>query len=336
MRVAIVGAGNWGRHLIRNFCELLGEEDVLVSDLNGERLREAKERHPSITVTQNIDSLFADRRIDAVVIATPAATHFELTRKALQAGKHVLVEKPIALHVGKAEELIELADRVGKKLMVDHLLEYHPAVEEMKRRIDSGELGELYYLYSQRVNLGVIRTEENALWSLGPHDISVFLYLLEQEPLQVSAHGGVYLQPNQGIEDIVFLSLEFPRGIIAHAHLSWLDPHKIRKITVVGSKKMMVFDDMTQEKLVLLDKRVEQVGKAFQLHAGEPHVIELKSEGEPLKRMAAHFLESIKNNMRPRSDGRDGLQVLRVLTAAQQSLEKGGKPVRLRGGLGGR
>lgn len=329
MRVAIIGAGNWGTHLVRNFCELLGEDDVIVSDHEEERLKKVKEHHPGIAVTQDFGSLLADVEIEAVVIATPVITHFALAKEALEAGKHVLVEKPIAMRVEEAKELIDLADREGRTLMVDHLLEYHLAVEEMKRWIDSGELGEIYYLYSQRVNLGVVRTEENALWSLGPHDISVFLYLLEQEPLRVSAHGKVYLQRDQGIEDVVFLSLEFANGVIAHAHLSWLDPHKIRKITLVGNRRTMVFDDMAREKLKVFNRRVERAVGGFQLYMGEANTIELESEEEPLKRMARHFLESIKDNTEPRSDGRDGLRVLRVLAAAQRSLVEGGKPVKL-------
>jgi predicted dehydrogenase len=328
MKVAVIGAGNWGQHLVRNFCALLGEGDVLVSDLDEGRLKEAKEHHPGIAVTQDLDGLLTDGGLDAVVVATPSATHFALAKQALLAGKHVLVEKPISLRLNEAEELIELADRQGRRLMVDHLLEYHPAVEDMKRRVDSGELGEIYYFYSQRLNLGVVRTEENALWSLGPHDISVFLYLLKQEPLRVTAHGGVYLQ--RGIEDVVFLDLEFPDGVIAHAHLSWLDPQKVRRITIVGSKRMIIFDDTAQEKLTLFDRRVEWRGGGFRLHAGEAHAIELKSE-EPLNRMTGHFLESIKNSITPRSDGRDGLRVLRVLAAAQRSLEGRGRPVMVEG-----
>ncbi len=327
MRVAIVGAGNWGKHLLRNFCELLGEEDVIVSDIDEKRLKEAKAQHVGIVVTQDFDNLLMDRRIDAVVIATPVVTHFELAKKALEAGKHVLVEKPISLDIDEAMELVKLARRTGRTLMVDHLLEYHPVVEEMKRRIDSGEFGEIYYLYCQRLNLGVIRTEENALWSVGPHDISVILYLLGKEPIRVSAHGGVYLQKEEGIDDVVFLNLEFNNGVRAHSHLSWLNPCKIRKITVIGSEKMMVFDDLAPEKLKIFDRRAERVEGGFQLHAGGTYAIEFNLEEEPLKRMATHFLESIKDNTAPRSDGRDGLQVLQVLAAAQRSLEKGGRTV---------
>lgn len=327
MKVAIVGAGNWGKNLVRVFCEALGEESVTVCDLDRERLQVIEERHPHVVLTGDPGAVLADRGVEAVVIATPAVTHFELAKWALSAGKHVLVEKPLAMEISQAEALIGLAEQVDRTLMVDHLLEYHPAVEELKRLIQEGEFGQIYCLYSQRLNLGVVRTEESALWSLGPHDISVFLYLLGQEPLRVSAHGGSYLQ--REIEDLVFLNLEFPQGVMAHAHLSWLDPRKVRKVVLVGSHRMGVFDDTAQEKLLLFDRRAEQVEGGFQLHTGETHAIELKSKEEPLKRMATHFLESIQNNIRPRSDGQDGLRVLRVLTAAQRSLEGGGRPVSL-------
>lgn len=327
MRVGIAGAGNWGRHLVRNFCEILGEENVLVSDIDEGRRKEAKERHPGITVTRDFECLLMDKGIEAVVIATPATTHFELAKKALLAGKHVLVEKPIALDLAEAVELVKLAEETDRTLMVDHLLEYHPAVEEMKRRIDAGELGEVYYLYSQRLNLGVVRTEENALWSLGPHDISVMLYLLGEEPVRVSAHGGVYLQREEGIDDVVFLSLEFNNGVRAHSHLSWLDPYKVRKITVIGSQKMMVFDDMEEkDKLKIFDSGVEKAGKnGFRLRRGEVHSPNIKPL-EPLKAMCLHFLECITQGEKPRSDGYDGLRVLKVLDAAQRSLDGGGRP----------
>lgn len=328
-KLAVVGIGNWGKNHLRTFVSLLGENCVIACDTDTGCLERAQAQYPQLETTTQIGDVLGNSSIDAVVIATPAVTHFDLAKKALEAGKHVLVEKPIALRVEEAEELIELADHQCRRLMVDHLLEYHPAVEEMKQCIDRGELGEIYYLYSQRLNLGVIRTEENALWSLGPHDLSVILYLLGKEPARVSAHGSAYLQKESGIHDVVFLNLGFPDGVIAHAHLSWLDPHKIRKITAVGNRKTVVFDDMAREKLKVFDKRVERTVGGFQLYVGEDNTVELESEEEPLKRMARHFLESIKDNTRPRSDGRDGLRVLRVLAAAQRSLEEGGKPVRL-------
>lgn len=326
MKVAIVGTGNWGKNHVRVFAELLGAANVIACDLDRGRLKAVQERHPDVQVTTDLEPILADEKVKAVVIATPAATHFSLAKQALEADKHVLVEKPLALELAEAQSLIELAAARDRRLMVDHLLEYHPAVERLKELVQEGELGQIYYLYSERLNLGVIRTEENALWSLGPHDISIFLYLLGEEPLRVSAHGGAYLQRAQGIEDTVFLDLEFADGVLAHAHLSWLDPQKVRRVVLVGSRRMAIFDDMAQERLRIYDKGAERDDGGLRLRAGDARTIELPPE-EPLRRMAEHFLRSIEGNTAPRSDGRDGLRVLRVLAAAQRSLEEGGRPV---------
>ena len=328
MKVAIVGTGNWGKNHVRVLAELLGEANVIACDLDRGRLKAIQERHPNVQVAPNLEPVLADQGVAAVVIATPAATHFSLAKQALEAGKHVLVEKPLALELAEAQSLIEFARARDRKLMVDHLLEYHPAVERLKELVQEGELGEIYYLYSQRLNLGVIRTEENALWSLGPHDISVFLYLLGKEPLRVSAHGGAYLQRAQGIKDVVFLDLEFADGVLAHAHLSWLDPQKVRRVVLVGSRRMAIFDDMARERLRIYDKGVEWDDGGLRLRAGGARPIELPTE-EPLRRMAEHFLRSIEGDAAPRSDGRDGLRVLQVLAAAQRSLEEGGRTVAL-------
>lgn len=332
MRIGIVGAGNWGRNLVRVFCDLLGEESVIVCDVERKRLQTIGERHPGVALTEDLEALMADRRVEAVAIATPAVTHFELARQALISGRHVLVEKPLAMELAQAEELIALAEREDRRLMVDHLLEYHPAVETLKRLVDEGELGELLYLYSRRLNLGVIRTEENALWSLGPHDISVFLYLLGREPLRVSARGGAYLQREEAIEDVVFLDLEFAGGIRAHTHLSWLDPQKVRQLVLVGSRRMAVFDDaaQAQEKLKLYDYSAARGEGGWQARLASGRTIVLSPE-EPLRLMARHFLDSIGRGFMPRSDGRDGLRVLRVLAAAQRSLEEGGRPIEVEG-----
>ncbi len=268
------------------------------------------------------------------MIATSAKTHYELVKKALLHDKHVYVEKPFTLNVTEAEELVKLAEEKDKILMVGHLLEYHPAVEKLKELIDNGELGKIYYLYSQRVNLGKIRQDENALWSFAPHDISIILYLLGTEPVNISARGNAYLQDK--IEDVVFMSLYFPGRVMAHFHLSWLDPHKIRKLTIVGSEKMAVFDDMeSEEKVRIYDKGVTRKNKDFvsydeflTLRFGDifiPHI----TMAEPLKRECQHFLNCIKENKAPRSDGRDGLRVVKVLAAAQKSLERGGEPVEI-------
>ena len=321
MRVSILGAGNWGKNLVRVFCQLLGVQNVVVCDPDRTRLQAAVEAHPGLKVST--DPVFND--VDAVVVATPAVTHYPLVREALLAGKHVLVEKPLAMSSKEAEELVDLAEEKGLVLMVDHLLEYHPAVQELKRLVAGGELGKLLHLSSQRLNLGVIRTEENALWSLAPHDISVMLYLLEEEPVEVMAQGQAFLQP--GIEDVAFLTLRFPSGAIGHVHVSWLDPIKTRRLTVVGSRRMAVFDDVAEEKLLLFNQWVERGGKLFRLHRGEAESIPITST-EPLRAMAQTFLRSVEGGPPPPSDGHDGLRVVRVLEAAQRSLERGGSPVR--------
>lgn len=323
MKLGIIGAGNWGSNLIRNFCQICGRENIIVCDTERGKLSRIENGYPGIETTGNFNDILSDNKIDAVVIATPAETHYRLARESLLSGKHTFVEKPITLNVGEAEELVNISEEKELKLMVDHLLKYHPVIEEIKRLIDKGILGDIYYIYSQRLNLGIIRSYENTLWSLGPHDISVYLYLLDEEPDRISATGGVYIQNEKGIEDTVFLHLHFPSGVDAHAHLSWLDPHKKRRLTVVGSDKMVVFDDMEpRNKLTIFDKGVCQAEEGgIGVRYGDIHIpnIQLK---EPLKESCNHFLRCIKEDETPRSDGYDGLQVLRILEKAQKSLER--------------
>lgn len=323
-KLAVVGVGNWGKNLLRNFCLLLGEERVIACDADKERLKQLLGQFPALESCSNFSDILDDSRVEAVVIATPVVTHFALTRQALLAHKHVFVEKPIALCSSEAQELIALAEREGRVLMVDHLLEYHPAVEQLGKLIHSGELGKVFALYGQRLNLGVVRTEENALWSLAPHDISVMLYLLNKEPRRVHAEGACYLQKN--IEDMVFVTLEFPNGILGHLHVSWLDPQKVRKLVVVGSRKMAIFDDTAQQKLILFNKSVAQAEGRL-LPGDEGATAVPIPDREPLRTACEHFLQCIERSERPRSDGSDGLRVLRVLEAAQRSLNNEGQPV---------
>ena len=334
INVAVVGLGHWGPNLARNFDKLVDSNLYACCDLNDGNLETIKANYPRTKFSKDFDEIIDDPKIDAVVIATSAETHYELAKKALLKNKHVYVEKPFTLNVAAAEELVELAKKKDKRLMVGHLLEYHPAVEKLKELIDNGELGNIYYLYSQRVNLGKIRQDENALWSFAPHDISVILYLLGTEPVNVSVRGNGYLQDK--IEDVVFVSLYFPNRVIAQLHLSWLDPHKIRKLTIVGSEKMVVFDDMeSEEKIRIYDKGVTKNNKYFlsydeflTLKFGDiliPHI----TMSEPLKRECQHFLNCIKENKTPRSDGKDGLRVVKVLDAAQKSLDRGGEPIKI-------
>jgi predicted dehydrogenase len=323
MELGIIGAGNWGINLVRNFCKILGVNSIVVSDLDENRLSLVKSEYSGIKTFLNPDKIISNDEINSVVVATPAETHYAITKKALLAGKHVFVEKPLSLEIKEAEELIEIAEKNKLTLMVDHLLVYHPVVCEIKKLIDNGELGSIYYLYSRRLNLGVIRSKENVLWSLGPHDISVFLYLLNDFPSKIDTSGGIYVQETQKIEDAVFLHLNFPSGVDAHAHLSWLDPHKVRRLTVVGDKKMIVFDDMEpRNKLAIFDKGVEWTEKeGISVRYGDIYLPSIPLN-EPLKAACEHFIHCVEKGKRPKSDGNSGLEVLKVLKKAQESLEK--------------
>lgn len=323
-----VGLGYWGPNLFRNFQELPGSRVKAVCDLDAEALARIRERSPEVLTTTEYGRLLDDPEIVAILVTSSATSHYALARQALEAGKHVFVEKPLALRPGDAEALIQLADERGLVLMVGHLLLYHPAVTYLKKLIDDGSLGAIYYLYTERLNLGKIRQDENAMWSLAPHDISVALYLLGGMPSQVSAQGQAYLQP--GIEDTVFMTLRYADGRLAHSHVSWLDPHKVRRLTVVGSRQMAVFDDAEPaEKLRIYDKGVTRTpeynsyGDALTLRFGDIYVPRVEMR-EPLRLECRHFLDCIEQGRRPLTDGRNGLQVLQILAALQQSLDRHG------------
>ncbi|MEA2062601.1 MAG: Gfo/Idh/MocA family oxidoreductase, partial [Gemmatimonadota bacterium] len=252
-KTAVIGTGYWGKNLARVFYSLAESELVWLCDSRRESLEAVGRGCPGAGLTTDYREVLDDDRVEAVVIATPAPSHYELAREALLAGKHIFVEKPLTLEVGHAEELVELAKKTGRLLFTGHLLIYHPAVDMLKSMVESDELGGVNYIYAQRVNLGVVRSDENALWSLAPHDISIVLHLLGRKPMEVSARGGSYIR--QGIEDVVFMVMRFDSGEMAHVQLSWLDPHKERKITVVGNRKMVVFDDMQAvEKIKVFNK----------------------------------------------------------------------------------
>jgi len=330
--VAVVGAGNWGRNLVRNFASLSGVQLKYVCDRSEKVRQSMAAQYPRAEVVADLDGALKDPELDAVVAGVDAPAHYEVAKSALSAGKHTYVEKPLTLSSAEAQELVDLAAAKGVKLMVGHLLEYHPAVNYMKNMIDRDEVGKPLYLYFQRVNLGIVRKAENAWWSLAPHDISVACYLFGAQPVSVSASGQAYLQ--KGVEDVVFANLKFADGRMAHIHVSWLDPHKIRKVTLVGSQKMVVFDDMeASEKVRVYDKgaevkSVESYVEAITLRTGDILLPKIPA-AEPLKIECQHFIDSISENTTPRSDGADGLRVVRVLEAGSESLARGGELVNL-------
>ena len=332
VRIAVVGAGNWGKNLVRNFAGLPQAELAYVCDLNEKVRNSMAAQYPSAKVIADFQDALDDQTVHAAVVAVDAPLHYRLAKLALEAGKHTYVEKPLTLDPAEAKELADLADSKGVKLMVGHLLEYHPAVNYMKEQIGSGETGQPLYLYFQRVNLGIVRTKENAWWSLAPHDVSVACYLFDAEPVSVSASGHAYLQ--DGVEDVVFANLKFADGRMANIHVSWLDPHKIRKVTLVGKQKMIVFDDMeAAEKVRVYDKgavveKAVDYTESITVRSGDILIPKIAG-GEPLRTECGHFVDAIVNDATPRSDGADGLRVVKVLQAGQESLERGGEPVKL-------
>jgi len=318
-KIGLVGLGYWGPNLARNFGELA--ELRWLCDLDPELRERFAARYPNARMAADFDELLNDPELEAVVIATPAPTHYDLAKRALEAGKHVLVEKPPALNAADAEDLVATAEAAGLVLMPGHLLLYHPAVRALKELIDAGDLGEVFCVYSNRQNLGKIRTDENALWSLGVHDLSVILHLLEEEPSEAWAHGNAFLTP--GVEDVVFCYLRFPSGKIAHMHLSWLDPHKMRKLTVVGNEKMVVFDDMELErKVTIYEKGPWQPTHTYgewQTRTGDISSPKIPSD-EPLRLECRHFLDLVAGEGDPLRAAQDGLAVVRVLEQLQASL----------------
>ena len=312
--VGVVGLNYWGPNLVRNFDELA--DLAWLCDLDeGLRTRLAS-RYPSATVTAEYDDLLQDDTLDAVVIATPVPTHYALAKRALEAGKHVFVEKPPAMRAAEMDELVTLAAERDRVLMPGHLLLYHPGVVKLKRLIDDGELGDVLCVYGNRVNLGIVRTNENALWSLGVHDLSVILYLLDEDPDFVTAQGSASIHP--GVEDVVFCFLRFPSGRIAHMHLSWLDPHKMRKMTVVGREKMVVFDDMEPERKVTVYEK--SAGPAGELYSGDISIPKIATD-EPLRLECAHFLRLVTGDGDRDKVARGGARVVRALEMLTNSLD---------------
>lgn len=331
LRVGVVGAGAWGRNHVRSVAGLADAELAGVCDVDPATRERVGRQHPGALVTQDLGALL--ERVDAVVVAAPASSHADLALRCVDAGKPCLVEKPFALSVADAERVARRAAERGVAVLVGHLLLFHPAVERLRAMTDAGELGRVLYLHGMRVNLGQVRADENALWSFGPHDVSVALYLLGEQPVQVAAQGHGYLQP--GVEDVVFLTMRFASGVLAHVHLSWLDPYKERRLTVVGTKKMAVFDDMEpREKLRIFDKGVERppeyrsYGESLTIREGDIYIPRIANV-EPLAAELAHFVRVARGAEAPRAPAQDGVRVVRVLEAATRSLASGGAPVTL-------
>ena len=329
MRVGVVGCGYWGPKLIRNFQGMPGAELHMVADLRADRLEHIQGLYPAVTVTTQYAELL-DSSVEAVALATPIGSHFAMARDALLHDKHVLIEKPLTTNSQDAEELIRLAAERKRVLMVGHTFEYNPAVDYMRDFIARGDLGNVFYVNTSRLNLGIFQKDINVIWDLAPHDISMLIYVLGQKPTQVSARGAAYVQP--GIEDVAWVTLGFPNGVMADISVSWLDPCKIRRTTVVGSKKMLVYDDVeATEKIKIYDKGVDRPPysdtlEQFRLSYRQGDTTTPAISGqEPLELECRHFLDCVRSGKTPRSDGRVGWQVVRVLEEAQQSLKNGGE-----------
>jgi len=323
VRVAVVGGGYWGKNLVRNVAALGALE--CICDADAETLAALSATYHARSTT-SFTQVLADASIAAVMLATPAEQHFRMAREALAAGKHTFVEKPLALRAAEADALCAQAAAAGRVLMVGHLLEYHPAVRRLKELVDCGELGQIRYVYSNRLNLGRFRTEENILWSFAPHDIAVILRLLGERPVRVSAHGGSYLHTE--IADVTVSTLEFASGVKGHIFVSWLHPFKEQKLIVVGAKQMAVFDDLAEHKLVLFPHRIEWVNRQPVPEAGTRVVVPLLA-AEPLAEECKDFLACILDHRAPLTDGVAGGHVIRVLEACETSLQQGGRPVAL-------
>jgi predicted dehydrogenase len=330
VKVAVVGAGYWGVHHVRVFNAEPGAELVAVCDASEAARTRAGRIAPDARLTGSFDEILADREIDAVVLATPARAPGEQGLRALRAGKHVLVEKPMALAIADAEAMAAEARTGGRVLAVGHLMLYHPAVVRLREMLASRELGQLYYLLATRVNLGKLRRDENALWSFAPHDLAMADYLLDGEmPVSIAARGQSYLQA--GVEDVVFVTLKYADGRMAHIHLSWLDPRKERRFTLVCSKKMVEFDDVAAEKLKIYDKGYDkppefaQYAEYLTLRQGDIHIPHIPMS-EPLSLEGKHFVDCVRTGATPRADGASGVRCVRILEAAQASLDRDGVP----------
>lgn len=318
MNISLIGAGYWGKNILRNLKEL----GVLhsVYEVSEKRVEELREKHSDVNFVTSLEEVLDNPEIKGVCIATPAVTHYDMAKRALLKDKDVFVEKPLSLTIHEAEELIKIAKERGKILMVGHILQYHPAILKLKELITNRKLGNIEYIYSNRLNIGKLRVEENILWSFAPHDVSVILMLVGEEPYEVKAFGGAYVTP--GIYDVTLTTLSFKQGVKAHIFVSWLHPYKEQKLVVVGDESMAVFDDLTEEKLFVYPHKIKWEGKIPVAEKAERYVVEVEKK-EPLKEELRHFIECIETRKTPRTDGEEGLRVLKVLERAEKSLKEG-------------
>ena len=334
MKVAVIGLGYWGPNLTRNLYEANICDELYCCDLDESKLKRIQSRYPSIKVTKNYQELAANPAVDAAVIATPVSLHFPVAKAFLAAGKHVFVEKPFTASSAEAVELIELAKAQQRIVMVGHTFEYSPPVLKIKELIEKKELGKIYYISASRVNLGLHQKDVSVIWDLAPHDFSSIFYWIDEEPVRISAMGKAYVQKN--IPDVAFINLEFPSGAIANVQVSWLSPSKLRRTTIVGSEKMLVYDDTENfEKVKIYDKGVDykdpETFGEFQLSYRTGDVVSPRLETfEPLNKEMRHFIECCEKNVRPKTDGANGLRVVRALEAAEQSMRNGGIIVELK------
>ena len=328
--IAVVGCGRWGKNHVRNFSELGALRTVC--DASTALLSAVREQYPGVHCETSYEKVLGDDAIKGIVLATPAAMHYEMAKAAMEAGKDVLVEKPLALKVEDGEDLVRVAEETGRILMIGHLLYYHPAIEKLNEMVKDGVLGKIFYISSNRLNFGQFRNEENILWSFAPHDISVTLLLLNEFPESVSANGGSYLQ--EDVADITTTGLVFPSGSKAHIYVNWLHPFKEQKLVVIGDRRMAVFDDVkSEDKLTLHDYSIRWNGAIPTAPASNEHTaVELETH-EPLRKECQHFLDCVETRQTPKTDGRNGLAVLRVLDACQRSLDKGGEVIALQAAL---
>ena len=313
--IAVIGGGAWGKNVIRNFNELKALHTIC--DVKEAVLNKHKTQYPNANFTAEYENVLNNNDINAVAIITPAATHYELAKQALLAKKHVFVEKPLALRIEEAAELISLSEKNRCVLMVGHILRHHPAINKLKELIDAGELGNIKYIYSRRLNMGRIRTEENILWSFAPHDISAILFLLNEQPESVSASGACYVKND--VADLTLTMMDFPSGVKSHIFVSWLHPFKEQRLVIVGGKKMAVFDDLTREKLFLYPHKIQWQHRVPVAYETDVETVPI-DVSEPLKLECQHFLHCVRNNQTPITDGYEGLRVLSILHAAQESI----------------